>query len=1262
MKSNRFSRIGFVSALLLALFSTAPLAQAADYALGFTGSQVVSIPHQAAQDSYPLTVMCWFMVPTNSPGGGALVGNYISGSLNGWQIAIGGGNDLYAWYWRNNATQVGTTDAGVVNDGLWHHAAFVVDSGGGHLYVDGVLKQTVAWTGTPAACTTTTSIFLGIYQGDSLLTGDVDEVSVWNVALSQSQIQTYMHQPLQGTETGLVNYYRMNEGSGTNIYDSTANADTGILNNPPPAWIFSGAQLQAAPQVVTLAATVNSTMVTLNGTVNPQGLNTGSWFRWGLTTGYGNVTATNTFAAGYSISTNTMTLSGLAVGTYHFQIVATNSAGTNYGADQSFTVVVPSMGLTLGTTNLLVAGAGGRGSDIVVADPALGTWTVTANDSWLHSMAGYQSGIGSTNVIFSFDSNPGGARTGSFTIGNQTLMITQAPSNYVVALPFASTIVSGLSFAGSLTLDGAGNIYILDSQKIVEWNKTNNTLTTITQLSGNVNPQDVAVDNEGNVYFCDIISNLVKEWHVANSNLTTLVSTGLDRPVGIAVDPSGNVYIADAFNNALKEWVAVSGNVVTVVSVTDPTGVALDIAGNVYIASGASALKEWQPATSNLVTLATYSQGINSAGHLAVDGSGNVFIVDYQDGVIQEWVAASGSLPLASAYGQIGVGVDGADNLFVSYYRDGTIKELQRAFVDPTAKSEPFTAGNDSLAPVFPNTVVLTGTFAPYTDQPWVTITGLTNGVVSFSFEANTNGAARTANIYLAGAAIPVTQGYVAPSTPGLLEGPTAGADSVILQFNPPQAVPWTASANDPWLHVPAGGLYAGGITNFAFTFDANPGPTRTGTLMLGTTPLSVTQAGVTYVAASATLTALVTNGVSAPANVAVDNSGYVYITDPGNQALDEWVLANNALEPVVYGGLGQPGGVAFDNSYGAVAFSDTTSNIIYEWSQGAGNYLYPWVTSGLNGPCGIALDAGDNIFIADSGNNAVKEFSSYSYSLITLVSGLNHPQGVALDVFGDVYIADTGNNAIKEWFAANGNVVTVVSNGLNHPASVAVDVSGNIFIADTGDNAVKEWVAASGTLVTLAGGLNHPTGVTLDSADDLYIADTGNNAVEELPRAFVDPTIGMEPYAAGSDALPVILPTSVNLLPPFAPVSDQPWLAVTNVSGGVVNFAFTANTGMLSPRTAHFNVLGVPVSVTQTNAPVVASQLSAQLLGNGSFQFTFTNAPGTSFTVLATTNLTLPLADWVNLGTVSNVSPGIYQFTTQPQTNAQEFYQIIWP
>ena len=54
------------------------------------------------------------------------------------------------------------------------------------------------------------------------------------------------------------------------------------------------------------------------------------------------------------------------------------------------------------------------------------------------------------------------------------------------------------------------------------------------------------------------------------------------------------------------------------------------------------------------------------------------------------------------------------------------------------------------------------------------------------------------------------------------------------------------------------------------------------------------------------------------------------------------------------------------------------------------------------------------------------------------------------------MFIADTGNNAIKKWTAANGAVTTLVASGLNQPSTVAVDGAGNVYLADRYNNAIK--------------------------------------------------------------------------------------------------------------------------------------------------------------------------------------------------------------
>jgi hypothetical protein len=65
---------------------------------------------------------------------------------------------------------------------------------------------------------------------------------------------------------------------------------------------------------------------------------------------------------------------------------------------------------------------------------------------------------------------------------------------------------------------------------------------------------------------------------------------------------------------------------------------------------------------------------------------------------------------------------------------------------------------------------------------------------------------------------------------------------------------------------------------------------------------------------------------------------------------------------------------------------------------------------------------------------------------------------------------------------------------------------------------------------------------------------------------------------------------------------------------------------------------------------------------GNGQFQLGFTNTPGASFSVLASTNIASP-ASWTSLGQATEISPGQYQFTdSQAVTNSRRFYRISSP
>ena len=94
------------------------------------------------------------------------------------------------------------------------------------------------------------------------------------------------------------------------------------------------------PVVITNPATlIASFSATLNGLVDPHGLSTTVYFQYGPTTNYGSTTTAQT-KSGNTYQNVSANISGLAASsTYHFRIVATNSGGTRYGSDSTFTTL-----------------------------------------------------------------------------------------------------------------------------------------------------------------------------------------------------------------------------------------------------------------------------------------------------------------------------------------------------------------------------------------------------------------------------------------------------------------------------------------------------------------------------------------------------------------------------------------------------------------------------------------------------------------------------------------------------------------------------------------------------------------------------------------------------------------------------------------------------------------------------------------------------------------------------------------------------------
>jgi sugar lactone lactonase YvrE len=496
-----------------------------------------------------------------------------------------------------------------------------------------------------------------------------------------------------------------------------------------------------------------------------------------------------------------------------------------------------------------------------------------------------------------------------------------------------------------------------------------------------------------------------------------------------------------------------------------------------------------------------------------------------------------------------------------------------------------------------------------------------------------------------------------------LLEGPTAGTDSILLAASPNNSA-WTASTNNPWLHLSAANQSGGFSTNVIFSFDANAGLTRTGSLAIAGQTLNIIQAGANYVAAKGAMPLIISSNLHFPNGIAVNAAGNAFVADSFNNAIKKWTLTNNSVSTLIGSGLNHPNGIATDAA-GNLYIADTSNNAIKKWNV-TNSTVSTVIAAGLNGPYSVAVDGTGNIFILETSPALVKKWTAANSNLTTIIStGLSGPTGLAVDAAGNAFVADQLNSEIDKWNAASGTVSALFNFSLGlDPVALVVDGSGNVWFSEQNNYALMKWVAASNTVVTVATTGIAPSsidGLALDGFGNFYMTDFASNTVKVLQLAFVDPSAKNEGAAAGTDALPPVLPTTQNFLPPFAPTSDQSWLTISGVTNGVVNFAFTATT---SNRTAHISLLGKSITVTQSNSVVVTPPvLITPKISAGSFQFAFSNNQGATFSVVASTNLLVPLTNWNVVGTATNTAPGLFQFAI-PTTNTEprKFFRVRSP
>jgi sugar lactone lactonase YvrE len=259
---------------------------------------------------------------------------------------------------------------------------------------------------------------------------------------------------------------------------------------------------------------------------------------------------------------------------------------------------------------------------------------------------------------------------------------------------------------GGMAIDGAGNLYVTESNKIRKITPAGVVSTLFSGAALVDSPDSIAIDRAGNFYVTEYftvrkitpvgdVTTLAGAAGVSGAAEGTGGAAKFRRLDGIAVDSVGNVYVADGSNfigrtNTIRK-ITPGGVVTTLVASVgvfyEPHDIAIDSADNLYVTDGTKTIRKITP--TGVVT--TLSSNDGGSSKLTTDSAGNVYVADRINRVIRKITPTGVDSNLAGpgtqvfdfsngsgAYfsGPTGIAADNAGNLYVTNTSGDTISKV----------------------------------------------------------------------------------------------------------------------------------------------------------------------------------------------------------------------------------------------------------------------------------------------------------------------------------------------------------------------------------------------------------------------------------------------------------------------------------------------------------------------------------------------------------------------------------------------------------
>ena len=433
--------------------------------------------------------------------------------------------------------------------------------------------------------------------------------------------------------------------------------DSGVLS------ALADRKLLPPPSVSTEAATsVGQTTATLNGTVDPNGLETKYYFEYGTSMSYGSKTAEASAGSGESNVGGSKTVTGLRPGTtYHFRIIATNSTGTTDGGDYTFT-----------TDPLpwhMMSTVGSRGS----------------GDGSFEEVAGVA--VDSEGHVWVADA--GNDRVEEFSAGGEYMRAIKTE-----AYPYG------------IAIDSKGDLWVTDSEAdlVQEFSASGTLITQFGSPGGRdgelTYPMGIAIDSKGDVWVADADNERVEEFSATGAFIATVGTAGkgegqFEFPTGLAFNAEGDLWVVDSNNSRIEEFSS-GGHFIRAAGswgegddqFESPRGIAINSEGLIFVSDiGDDRIEELSSTGAYITVFGAPGSGegeLSWPTGLATDSKGDVWAADFHNDRLEKWGQSH-----APWQDELNIGSRGSG--------DGSFEEVAGVAVDSEGHVWVADAGNDRV-------------------------------------------------------------------------------------------------------------------------------------------------------------------------------------------------------------------------------------------------------------------------------------------------------------------------------------------------------------------------------------------------------------------------------------------------------------------------------------------------------------------------------------------------------------------------------------